>query len=125
MFDLSSLLISTAWAQEAAAPALSSVEPDVQSTLMKFLPLFLIFAVFYFLLIRPQQKQIEKQTKMIKELKKGDKVITGGGFVGVISKLDGDDYVMVELSKGVEVKVVRSTIQGLLDLRYDNENKKA
>lgn len=125
MFDLSSLLISTAWAQEAAAPALSSVEPDVQSTLMKFLPLFLIFAVFYFLLIRPQQKQIEKQTKMIKELKKGDKVITGGGFVGVISKLDGDDYVMVELSKGVEVKVVRSTIQGLVDLRYDNENKKA
>lgn len=127
MFDVMSLFISKAMADDnvaaAVEPALSGVEGDTTSTLMRFLPLFLIFGVFYFLLIRPQQKQMQKQTDMIKELKKGDKIVTGGGFVGTIAKVDGDDYVMVDLAKDVRVKVVRSTIQGLVDLKFENDNK--
>lgn len=127
MFDIMSLFISDAMAAEtvaaAAEPVLSGMEADTGSTLMKFAPLFLIFAVFYFLLIRPQQKQMEQQAQVIKNLKKGDKIITGGGFVGTVAKVDGDDYLMVDLAKDVRVKVVRSSIQGLVDLKYDNDNK--
>ena len=128
MFDVMSLFIAKAMADDNVAavvePTLGAVEADTGSTLMRFLPLFLIFAVFYFLLIRPQQKQMDKQAQMIKELKKGDKVITGGGFVGTITKVDGDDYVMVELADGVRVKAVKSTVQGLVDAKFDNDNKK-
>lgn len=127
MFDIMSLFISDAMAADSvsaiADPLLSGVEADTSSTLMKFAPLFLIFAVFYFLLIRPQQKQMQKQAQVIKELKKGDKVITGGGFVGTIAKVEDDDYLMVDLAKDVRVKVVRSSVQGLVDLKFDNNNK--
>jgi len=128
MFDVMSLFIAKAMANETVAdvatPVISGVEADTTSTLMRFLPLFLIFAVFYFLLIRPQQKQVEKQTQMLKEIRKGDKVITGGGFVGVVTKVDGDDYLMIEIAKDVRVKVVKSTVQGLVDIKFDNDNKK-
>lgn len=127
MFDVMSLFISKAMADDTvaavAAPALGAIEADTSSTLMRFMPLFLIFGVFYFLLIRPQQKQMAKQADMLKELKKGDKVITGGGFVGTIAKVDGDDYLMIDLAKDVRVKAVRSTVQGLVDLKFDNDNK--
>ncbi len=128
MFDVMSLFVSKAMANDTIAaavePALSGVEADTGSTLMRFLPLFLIFAVFYFLLIRPQQKQATVQAQMLKELKKGDKIITSGGFIGTIAKFEGDDYVMVDLAKDTCVKVVRSTIQGLVDAKFENDNKK-
>jgi preprotein translocase subunit YajC len=126
MFDIASLFISTAMAQEAAAttaPAAASMDQSTLQTLMRFLPLALVFAVFYFLLIRPQQKQLEKQGQLIKALKKGDKVILSGGLIGTIQKADNDDYLMVEIAKDVTVKVVRSTVQALVDEKYDDSAK--
>lgn len=112
MFDLTHLFVGAAWAADAAADVQQS--PDAAGTLMRFLPLFLIFGVFYFLLIRPQQKKLEEHNVLIKALKKGDKVITGGGIVGTVTSLAGDEYVMVEIAQGVQVKVSRSSISGYL-----------
>ncbi|MDX9689150.1 MAG: preprotein translocase subunit YajC [Proteobacteria bacterium] len=126
MFDIASLFISTAMAQDAAAtvaPATANMDQSTLQTLMRFLPLFLVFGVFYFLLIRPQQKQLAKQGQMIKALKKGDKVILSGGLIGTVSKADHEDYLMVEIAKDVQVKVVRATIQALVDEKYDDDAK--
>jgi preprotein translocase subunit YajC len=112
MFDVSSLLYGVAWAAETA-PAVAA-EGDATSSLMRFAPLFLIFAVFYFLLIRPQQKKLDEHAGMIKALKKGDKVITGGGIVGSVVKLDDDEKVTIEIAEGVQVKMVRSTISSVV-----------
>ncbi|MFA6279921.1 MAG: preprotein translocase subunit YajC [Bdellovibrionales bacterium] len=126
MFDHINLFIAKAFAAEGAAPVVdAAAAPDTQSTLMRFAPLFLIFFVFYFLLIRPQQKKLEAQTALLKTLKKGDKVLMNSGIVGVVAKLlDDDKYVMVEIAKGVDVKVLRSTITELADdTKPANENK--
>lgn len=125
MFD--SLFISTAVAQ-TAAPAVPSAAPAAGGDVfMQFLPLILIFVVFYFLLIRPQQKRMKEHNEMLKALKKGDKVVTGGGIVGTITKVDGDDYLHVEIANGIEVKALRSTVTGLADLakKPANDTKKA
>jgi len=110
MFDLSSILVGTAMAADVAAPV---GEATVVSELMRFMPLALIFAVVYFLMIRPQQKKLDESMSMMKALKKGDKVVTAAGFIGTITKVDGDDYLMVEIADGVQVKTARSTITGL------------
>lgn len=129
MFDFTTLIISSAMAADAVAPVVApaveaaNVAAESGNTLMRFMPLFLIFMVFYFLLIRPQQKKLDQQTQMINALKKGDKVVTAGGIVGVVSKLDGDRFVVVEIAKGVEIKVVKSTISSLADEKPANENK--
>lgn len=109
MPDISQFFISQAWAQ-TAPPAVSGAPGS--STLMNFLPLILIFAVFYVLIIRPQQKKIADQEKMIKALQRGDRVITSGGLHGKITKLD-DDHIILEIADGVHVKVVRSHVGGL------------
>lgn len=85
------------------------------------LPLVMIFAIFYFLIIRPQSKKIKQHTEMVKSLKKGDRVITAGGIEGVISKIDEESALAeVEIAEGVIVKVVRSTIT---DVSERNEAK--
>ncbi len=120
------LFIAKAFAAEDAAPVVeAAAAQDTQSTLMRFMPLFLIFFVFYFLLIRPQQKKLEAQTALLKSLKKGDKVVMNSGIVGVVAKLlDDNHYVMIEIAKGVDVKVLRSTISELADeTKPANENK--
>lgn len=124
MFDLTSLFVSTAYAADGAAPPMTGdVATDSMATLTRFLPLFLIFIVFYVLLIRPQQQQAQAHDKMIKELKKGDRVITKAGFVGTVSKIESEAYVMVEIAKGVEVRTVRESITGLIDDKHpSNEN---
>ncbi len=73
------------------------------------LPLILIFAVFWFLLIRPQQKRMKDHREMVAALRRGDVVVTGGGLIGKIVKVD-DGEVMVELAENVRVRVVRGTI---------------
>ncbi|MBL4602846.1 MAG: preprotein translocase subunit YajC [Emcibacteraceae bacterium] len=78
--------------------------------LMSFLPFILIFVVFYFLLIRPQQKRAKEHKTMVEGLKRGDKVITSGGIVAKVSKVIDDNEVEVEIAKDVKVKVIRSTI---------------
>ena len=76
---------------------------------MAFLPMVAIFVVFYFLLIRPQQKRAKETKAMLAALQKGDEVVTAGGIVGKISKLD-DAYVTVEIAPNVEIKLQRSAI---------------
>ena len=81
----------------------------------QFTTLILIFVIFYFFLIRPQQKKIKEHKAMVASLKRGDEVITSGGMVGTIEKVNEDDKIDLQISDNVTVKVVRSTIQSLLN----------
>jgi preprotein translocase subunit YajC len=85
-----------------------------QSALVQFLPLVLIFVVFYFLLIRPQQKKQKDQRAMLGALRRGDRVVTGGGILGTVSKVVGPEEVEVDIASGVRVRIVRSTITSVL-----------
>ncbi len=78
-----------------------------------FLPLIIIFAIFYFLLIRPQQRKAKQHKQLLSDLKKGDKVVNSGGLHGVITGL-GDDVVTVEISPKVRVKITRGSIAGVI-----------
>jgi preprotein translocase subunit YajC len=82
--------------------------------MMQFLPLVLIFVVFYFLLIRPQQKRAKEHKVMLTNLRRGDRVVTGGGIIGTVAKVVGDDEVTVDIADGIRVRVVRSTITTVL-----------
>ena len=82
----------------------------------QFIPLILIFVIFYFFLIRPQQKKIKDHKRMVSSLKRGDEIITSGGIVGKIEKVYEDDKVDVSISENVSVKVIRSTIQSLTNI---------
>ena len=77
----------------------------------QFIPLILIFVIFYFFLIRPQQKKIKDHKSMVAALKRGDKVITSGGIIGNIERVHDDDKVDLLISENTIVQVVRSTIQ--------------
>ncbi len=113
MFNISGLLIASAWA-DAAVPAATPAHASVSDLLGPQAIVFvIIIAMFYLLLIRPQQQQIAQRTAMLKQLQRGDQVVTAGGVVGTIQKADGDDYLIVEIAEGVKVKVLRSTITGL------------
>ena len=79
----------------------------------QFIPLILIFVIFYFFLIRPQQKKVKDHKAMVASLKRGDEVITSGGMVGQIEKVYDDDKIDLSISESVTVKVVKSTIQSL------------
>ena len=82
----------------------------------QFIPLILIFVIFYFFLIRPQQKKVKEHKKMVESLKRGDKVVTSGGIVGTIDRVIDNEKVEIIISENVKVEVVRSTgIQSLLN----------
>ena len=81
----------------------------------QFIPLILIFVIFYFFLIRPQQKKVKDHKLMVAALKRGDEVVTSGGIVGKIERVLGDDKVDISISENVTVQVVQSTIQSLLN----------
>ena len=81
----------------------------------QFIPLILIFVIFYFFLIRPQQKKVKDHKMMVTALKRGDEVVTSGGIVGKIERVLGDDKVIIQISENVTVEVVQSTIQSLLN----------
>ena len=77
----------------------------------QFIPLILIFVIFYFLLIRPQQKRVKQHKLMVESLKRGNKVLTAGGILGVVTKaIDGSETVSVEISSGVNVELARQMI---------------
>ena len=81
----------------------------------QFIPLVLIFVIFYFFLIRPQQKKVKDHKAMVEALKRGDKVITSGGIVGSVERIIDNEKVEVKISDNVNVEVVRATgIQGLV-----------
>lgn len=80
-----------------------------------FLPLILIFVVFYFLLIRPQQKKMKQHREMLDAVRRGDKVVTGGGIIATVSKVDNELELTVEIAKDVKVKIQRGTIAAVLN----------
>jgi preprotein translocase subunit YajC len=80
----------------------------------QFIPLILIFVIFYFFLIRPQQKRVKDHKSMVEALKRGDEIITSGGIIGVIDKTMEDDRIIIDIGEGVKVQVIRSTITSLL-----------
>ena len=82
----------------------------------QFIPLILIFIIFYFFLIRPQQKKVKEHKIMVESLKRGDKVITSGGIVGTVERIIDNENVEVSISENVNVEIVRSTgIQALIN----------
>lgn len=99
------MLISPAFAAEVSAAA-----PDAPSTLVSMLPILLVILVFYFLVVRPQSARIQAHRKMVDALKKGDKVVTGGGLVAMVVKLGDDGEIVLKLADGVEVTALRDTI---------------
>lgn len=102
------MLISPAYAQAAG--------PSGAFDFISLLPLVLIFVVFYFLLIRPQQKKMRDHRSMVDALKRGDQVVTAGGIIGKVAKVEqGDNTVMVEIAQNVQVKVARHTISDILN----------
>ena len=80
----------------------------------QFIPLILIFVIFYFFLIRPQQKRVKEHKLMVESLKRGDEIITSGGIIGTIEKVMEDDRIEVIIGDNVKVQIIRSTITSLL-----------
>jgi len=80
----------------------------------QFLPLILIFAIMWFLLIRPQQKKMKEHKAMVEALRRGDQVVTQGGLIGKVAKVKEDDEIEVEIAQGVKVRVVKSTVAQVL-----------
>ena len=84
-------------------------------SIAQFIPLILIFVIFYFFLIRPQQKKAKEHKKMVEELKRGDKVITSGGIIGTVERIIDNEKIEVEISDNVKVEILRTNgIQGLI-----------
>ena len=94
----------------------------MDSGIAQFIPLILIFVIFYFFLIRPQQKKVKEHKAMVESLKKGDKVVTSGGITGTISRVIDNDKVEIEIADNVTVEVVRGT--GIQSLMNSQEIKK-
>ena len=80
----------------------------------QFVPLILIFAIMYFFLIRPQQRKAKDHKKMVESLRRGDMIVTQGGLIGKVTKVKEDNELEVELSEGVKVRVVQSTVAQVL-----------
>ena len=89
-----------------------------------FLPLILIFGVFYILLIRPQQKKVKQHSEMLKNLRRGDKIITSGGIIGTINKVADNRELNVEVSENVEIKIAPGMVADLY-IQPDNEKKQS
>jgi len=101
--DILDFFIASAYAQDAAQPG----------GLMSFLPLIIIFIIFYFLLIRPQMKRAKEHKKLVSELATGDEVVTNGGLLGRITKV-GESFITVELADNVQIKVQRHAIASVM-----------
>ena len=103
------MFISDAFAQDAYAQAAGASADPMTAALVQLAPLVLIIIVFYFLLIRPQQRRLKAHQEMIKALQRGDTIVTSGGLIGKVKSV-ADDEVRVELAPNVEVRVVRGTV---------------
>ncbi|CAH2604588.1 Preprotein translocase subunit YajC (TC 3.A.5.1.1) [Rhodovastum atsumiense] len=114
------MLISPAYAQDAAGAGAAGA-------FMQFLPLILIFAVFYFLLIRPQQQKQKQMRLALAALKRGDRVITGGGVLGTVSKApkNEDREIELEIAPNVRIAVLRETISAVITPQPANDSKPA
>ncbi len=97
-----------------ATPAYAQAAGGGAAAFDSFVPLILIFAIMYFLLIRPQQKKLKDHQKMVSNVRRGDQVVTQGGVIGKIAKVKDDNEVEIEIATGVKVRVVKSTIAQVL-----------
>jgi len=105
------MFISEALAQTAGTPAASGAD-----SLLSFAPLILIFVVMWFFMLRPQQKKQKAHQAMVRAAKRGDRIVTSGGILGVITKSnEADNDVEVEIAQGVKVRVVRSAISDIVN----------
>lgn len=96
------MLITPAYAQAAGG--------DANSMLVSLLPFVLIFVIMYFLILRPQQKRVKQHQEMVKNVRRGDTVVTSGGLIGKVTKVKDDGELEVEIAPNVRVRVVRNTI---------------
>jgi len=104
------MLISPAYAQAAGG--------DANSMLVSLLPFVLIFVIMYFLILRPQQKRVKQHQEMVKNVRRGDTVVTSGGLIGKVTKVIDDDQLEIELADGVKVRQVRQMVS---DVRAKGE----
>ncbi len=102
------MLISPAYAQASGGGIIGG------GGLEAMLPLVLIFVVFYFLLIRPQQKKMKEHREMLGAVRRGDKIVTGGGILGTVTKVTDDNELQVEIAEGVRVRIQRQTISAIV-----------
>ncbi|HMS45568.1 MAG TPA: preprotein translocase subunit YajC [Alphaproteobacteria bacterium] len=114
------------WISQALAQTTDGAPANNQSTggsgaLMQFLPLILIFVIFYFLLIRPQQRKMREHRAMIAGLRRGDKVLTSGGLIGTVNKVVSDTEILLEIAENVRIRVARSAVNEILS--RTNEGK--
>ena len=100
------MLITPAFAQAGAGG-------DTNSMLMSLLPFALIFVIMYFLILRPQQKKLKDHAELVKNLRRGDTVVTSGGLVGKVTKVVDEEQIEVEISDGVRVRQMRSMVSGI------------
>lgn len=120
------LFISDALAADQTAPANGTttqqgtpeVPPELTPEKMmqdNLMLLGLIFFIFYFMLIRPQQKRLKQHQAMMKSIQKGNKIVTSGGLMGTVTKLEGDDVIVLEVAQGVKVRVARAAVSEVRD----------
>ncbi|SOC38239.1 protein translocase subunit yajC [Rhizobium subbaraonis] len=107
------MFITEAFAQTAPAPAAGGAD-----LLMSVLPFLLIFVVMYFLIIRPQRAAMKRREELLKNIRRGDQIVTGGGIVGKVTKVIDDKELEVEIGEGMKVRVVRS---GVTEVRVKGE----
>lgn len=109
--------------QPGLLAGLMQAQPAAGNSFMPILLMVAMFAIFYFLLIRPQQKRMKEHQQMVNAVRRNDTVVTAGGIVGKVTKVsEGEDEIMVEISEGVKVKVIRGTLQ---DVRSKTDPKAA
>ncbi len=101
------MFITPAYAQAAG-------DAGTAGLLSSLVPFVLIFVIMWFMLIRPQQKKMKEHRAMVEGLRRGDQVITAGGLIGKVAKVKDDGEIDVEIAEGIKVRVVRSTITGVL-----------
>lgn len=101
------MLITPAFAQAAGAAG------DTNSMLMSLLPFALIFVIMYFLILKPQQKKLKDHQELVKNIRRGDTVVTNGGMVGKVTKVVDDDQVEIEIADGVKIRQMRQMVSGV------------
>jgi preprotein translocase subunit YajC len=102
------LFITPAFAQASGATPFGSSDMIIQ-----FAPFVVIFAIMYFLILRPQQKKVKDHAELVKNIRRGDTVVTSGGLVGKVTKVVDDDQIEFEISDGVRVRQMRQMISGV------------
>ena len=112
------MFISTAFAQGSIGSLFGGAGGDSGNMLMSLLPFILIFVIMYFLILRPQQKRVKSHAEMVKNVRRGDTVITNGGLIGKVTKVIDDDQIEVEIADDVRIRQLRQMIS---DVRAKGE----